>query len=75
MTTAAISTRHHADALKMPISRPINRPNQAPLAAPASAARAVVRRPSTFSTILRSVPTMADCSTGNPLSDRKSTAR
>ena len=58
------------ESLKMPKSRPMNRPNQAPLAAPARAARAVVSRPSTFSTRRRSVPTMAVFSTGNLLSDR-----
>ena len=53
---------------------PMNRPSQSPDSAPASATRPVVSRPVIRSTCLRSVPTIMQFSTGNWLSERKSTA-
>jgi hypothetical protein len=48
----------------------MNNPSQAPAAAPRLAARPVVIRPITVSIMLRSLPTIEACSTGNRLSAR-----
>jgi hypothetical protein len=54
--------------------KPMKRPNQMPESTPPIATRPVVSRPVIRSMRLRSVPTIMHCSTGNLLSDRKSTA-
>jgi len=46
-------------------SRPKKSPSHDPLAAPVSAARPYVSRPVMRSTVVRSVPTIARCLTGN----------
>ena len=58
-----------------PKRRPKRRPIIAPCPAPTSAARPVVSRPAICSTVFSPVPTIAARSTGNPRSERKSTAR
>jgi hypothetical protein len=63
-------TASQLPTVKMPNSRPMKSPNQAPVPAPSRPARPVVIRPSTVSTRVRLVPTMALCSTGKRLSAR-----
>ena len=54
--------------------KPTKMPSHKPDSAPPSATLPVVSRPVMRSTCLRSVPTIMQFSTGNSLSDRKSTA-
>src|SRR4051812_5077716 len=66
-----------ASALPVPKNekiKPMNSPIQIPDSKPPTATRPVVSRPVTRSTCFRSVPTIMQFSTGNWLSERKSTA-
>ena len=55
-------------------SRPISRPVKTPFNAPPAITDPQLRRPVTRSISFRSVPQIMRFSTGNPLSERKSTA-